>query len=77
MKTNITLRIDAELAKEAKVLAARRDTSVSRLLATELEELVRRDKAYDAAMRRALSRMSRETELDWTPPSDRGELHER
>ena len=77
MKTNITLKIDEHLAREAKVLAARRGTSVSQLVADELKTLVRRDKAYDTAMRRALSSLKRGYRLDWRKPTNRDELHER
>ncbi len=41
MKTNITLRMEQQLIREARILAAKRGTSVSRMLATQLEELVR------------------------------------
>ncbi len=77
VKTNVTLRIDADLLREAKVLAARRDSSVSRLLADQLEQLVREEKSYEAARRRALARLERGYDLGWSPPADRGELHER
>lgn len=77
MKTNITVKLDADLAREAKVLAARRGTSVSRLVADQLEELVRRDKTYQSAMRRALSRLQKGYDLQWQKPSTRDELHER
>ncbi len=77
MKTNITVKVDADLAREAKVLAARRGTSVSQLVANELEELVRRDKSYQLAMQRALSRLNKGYDLDWQKPSDRDELYER
>jgi hypothetical protein len=77
VRTNITLKMDADLVREAKVLAARRGISVSRLLAEELEGLVRREKAYEKAKRRALSRLRRGIDLRWSPPDDRHELHER
>ena len=77
MKTNITVKLDADLAREAKVLAARRGTSVSRLVADQLEELVRRDKTYQSAMRRALSRLQKGYDLQWQKPSTRDEIHER
>lgn len=64
MKTNVTLRVDRKLAKEAKVLAARRGTSLSRLLAEQLEELIRRDRRYEAAMQRALARLEEGFELE-------------
>ncbi len=77
MKTNVTLRIDAELAREAKVLAARLGTSLSRLMAEQLAELTRRDREYEAAKRRALARLESGFDLGWTPPASRGELYER
>ena len=77
MKTNVTLRIDAELAREAKVLAARMGTSLSRLMAQQLEELTRRDREYEAAKRRALARLESGFDLGWTPPASREELYER
>lgn len=77
MKTNVTLRVDSDLAREAKVLAAQRGTSLSRLLSEQLEEIVRRDRQYVAAMRRALTRLDSGFDLDWTPPKDRGELYDR
>jgi hypothetical protein len=77
MKTNITLRIDADLVREAKVLAAQRGTSVSRLLAEHLEDLIRRDRAYEAAKNHALEVLGRGFDLGWRPARSRDELHER
>ncbi len=77
MKTNVTLRIDADLLREAKVLAAQRSSSLSRLLADQLEHLVRDEKSYGAAERRALARLAKGYDLGWSPPADRGELHRR
>lgn len=77
MKTNLTLQLDADLIREAKVLAAKQGTSVSRLLTDQLEALVRRDKGYERAKRRALTRLERGFNLGWTPPVSRDELQER
>ena len=77
MKTNLTLKLDANLIREAKVLAAKQGTSVSRLLTDQLEALIRRDKVYERAKRRALTRLERGFNLGWTPPASRDELHER
>jgi hypothetical protein len=76
-KSNVTLSVEADLLREAKVLAAQRGTSVSRLLADELEKLVRQDKAYETAKRRALARLEEGYDLGWTAPASRDELHER
>lgn len=77
MKNNITLKIDAGLLREARVLAAEEGRSVSALLAERLESLVRERKAFDRARRRALTRLARGLDLQWTPPRSREELHER
>jgi hypothetical protein len=77
VKTNLTLRIEEELVREAKVLAARRGSSVSRLVAEQLEELTRRDRAYEAARRRAEARLKTGYDLGWSPATSRDELHDR
>jgi hypothetical protein len=76
-KTNVTLTIDADLLREARILAAAEGTSVSGLIRGRLEELVRRSKAYDAARRRALARLRAGRDLQWKRPASRDELHER
>ena len=73
---NITLRVDDALVREAKILAARRGTSVSRLIAGQLEELVRSERNYEAARSRALTRLAEATDLGWTAPPSREELHD-
>ena len=77
MKTNITLKIETELLREARVLAAEEGTSISALLATRLEQAVRERKGYHQARRSALARLRKGFNLRWTPPSSRDELHER
>ncbi len=77
MKTNITVSIDAKLAHEAKVLAARQGTSLSRLVSEKLEELVRYDIAYEAAMKKAIADMDNAPALGFNKPVSRDELHER
>ena len=77
MKTNVTLKLDAELLKEARVLAAEQGSSISRMLAAKLEELVRERKGYERARKRSLSRLRVGMDLGWTRPPSRDELHER
>lgn len=59
------------------MLAARRGTSLSRLVAEQLQALVHGDQAYVAARRRALRRLKRGYDLDWEPPESRDKLHDR
>jgi len=77
MKTNITLKLDAALLREIRVLAAEEGTSISALLASRLEQIVRERKTYERARRRALARLREGLDLQWTPPRSRDELHER
>jgi hypothetical protein len=77
MKTNVTLKLDAELLKEARILAAETGSSISQMLADKLEEAVRERKGYDRARKRAMSRLRTGIDLGWTRPVSRDELHER
>lgn len=77
MKTNITLKIDATLVRDARILAAEEGTSISALLAARLEEIVNERRNYNRARNRALARLREGLDLRWTPPASRDELHER
>jgi hypothetical protein len=59
MKTRLrkfTITLEESLARWARLEAARRDTSVSRLLARLLKDQMREKVGYGNAMRRALAR---------------------
>lgn len=77
MKRNVTLKMDADILKEARILAAEEGSSMSQLLSAKLQELVRERKGYDRARKRALARLRVGMDLGWTRPSSRDELHER
>ncbi len=77
MKSNITLKLERDLLRKVRVLAAERDTSVSALLAEQLEKAVRDSESYEKAKRRALARLKRGYNLGFTPPASRDELYER
>ncbi len=53
-KTNLTLQLEVETVLRVKVLAARRGTSVSALVARTLEGMVAEDERYEAARARAM-----------------------
>jgi hypothetical protein len=76
-KTNVTLKIEADLLRQARILAAEQGTSISALLAGRLEQEVRERKGYHQARRRALARLRTGFYLRWVPPRSRDELHER
>lgn len=77
MKTNVTLKIEADLLREARVLAAEEGTSLSALLAARLEQVVCERKGFQQARKRAVARLKTGIDLGWTPPHSRDELHER
>jgi len=53
---NITITLEENLARWARIEAARSDTSVSRFLAEILKERMMQQDEYQAAKRRALAR---------------------
>ncbi len=77
MKSNITLKLDAGLLREVRIMAAEEGTSISALLAARLSNIVRERRGFERARRRALARLRAGFDLGWTPPRSRDELHER
>ena len=78
VKRNLTVQLEEETVRQAKVLAARRSTSVSRMVAEEIERLVDEDEAYRRAARIALEQLEAGYPLGTggrLPPRD--VLHER
>ena len=55
MQRNLTVKLDDTTIRKAKVMAAKRSTSVSRLVADEIDRLVREDDAYEQARVEALA----------------------
>jgi predicted transcriptional regulator len=74
---NITVSLSPETIHKAKVLAAQRSTSISRLLADQVEALVGTEDAYTSARNVALARMERGFHLGGVRVTNRDELHER
>jgi len=74
---NLTVRLDQATIRKAKVLAAQRGTSVSKLVARTIEKLVGDDEAYEAARRKASALMQRGFHLGGEVRVSRDELHER
>lgn len=77
MGRNITLNLDEDLIQKVRVVAARRNRSVSSLLRHELRRLVAEEQAYEAARHAALERLERGTHLGGGRLPDRDELHDR
>ncbi len=77
MKQNITLSIEKELLKKAKLMAAKKETSVTKLLTEQLARVVSEDEQYDSAKKRALAILKKGFHLGGSIIAKREELHER
>ena len=76
-KQNVTISLSREILKKARILAARRDTSISGLLAHEIESLVANEEAYECAQRQALALLEKGFHLGGEIRASRDDLHER
>ena len=78
-RQNITLSLPRDTLLKVKLLAVKRQTSVSRLLAQTLEKLVEQEDAYAQARRRHLEWLERSVDLGTAGrvSTGRDELHER
>lgn len=78
-KQDVTLSLPRELVREAKIIAARKDTSISGLVVDKLRELVEEDREYEYARERDLRRLAEGFDLGTggAPVWSRDESHER
>ena len=76
-KQNVTISLSRGVLKKARILAARRETSISGLLAQEIESLVGDEEAYERAERQALALLEKGFHLGGATRVKRDELHER
>ena len=77
MKAKVTLKIDAELLHELRVVAAEEGRSITALLTDHLAAIVCERQRFDKARPRALARLREGLDLQWTPLKSRDRLHER
>ena len=76
-KQNVTISLDRDTVLKAKVLAARQSTSISGLLAQQIEALVNENEAYERARQHALALLEEGFHLGGKIRATRDELHER
>ena len=76
---NITLAIPKEILFKIKIMAAKRDTSISALLTEVLTQMVARDEGYQAARQRHLAMLDSGLILDSEAAlgGNREQIHER
>ena len=76
-KQNLTISLDRQTIQKAKVVAARRSTSISGLVARQIEILVGEEEAYERAERQAMSLLDQGFHLGGEIRASRDDLHER
>jgi hypothetical protein len=76
-KQNVTVSLTPQTIQKAKVLAAKRSTSISGLLAQQIDVLVGAEEAYEQAERVALALLEKGFHLGGRIHATREELHER
>jgi hypothetical protein len=76
-KQNVTISLTRQTLQKIKVLAARRSTSISGLIAAQVEILVGEEEAYKQAQRRAMTLLDQGFHMGGVIRATRDELHER
>jgi len=74
---NITLSLPKSVLRRMKVLAAQRQSSVSRLLTQAVEKMLAEETDYEAARKRQTRLLEKGFTLGFRKPANRDELHER
>ena len=77
MKRNITVQLDEATVQKARVAAAKRGISISRLLTEQIEVLARQDDDHDRAMQDALAGLERGYDLVGGPYPARDTVYDR
>ena len=73
---NVTITLDEEVARWARIRAAERETSVSRLVGEMLRERMLEEGSYQAAMQKYLSQKPRGLKGQGEKYPRREDLHE-
>jgi hypothetical protein len=76
-KQNVTISLTRQTLQKVRVLAARRSTSISGLLAEQVDILVGEEEAYERAQRQAMTLLDQGFHMGGVIRASRDELHER
>jgi predicted transcriptional regulator len=76
-RQNVTVRLSTETIRKARILAAQRSTSISGLIADQVEALIGVEESYQNAQAAALALMERGFHMGGAIAAARDELHER
>ena len=77
MKQNITLSLEKTLIKKGKIIASKKDTSLSRLLSDFLEQIINEEERYELSRKKAIQILNKGYHFGGEISCSRDELHER
>ena len=77
MKQNITLSVEKDIIQKGKIIAARKQSSISKIMSEYLNELVDNEDRYEAAKRSALRTLKKGFHLGGHLNWKREDLYER
>ena len=74
---NVTITLENDVANWARIMAAKKNTSVSKLLGKVLKEEMLQEQGYELAMHQYLSNIAKPLKLNAAKYPDRDSLYER
>jgi len=77
IRQNVTVSLTSQTLQKIRILAARRATSISGLIAEQIEAMVGEEEAYERAQRHAMTLLDQGFKMGGVIRASRDELHER
>lgn len=77
MKQNVTVQLDQAIIRDAKVLAAKRSSSLSRFLSDQIQLIAAQESDYESSKEQALARLDKGFSLGGGKMPKREELYTR
>jgi hypothetical protein len=77
MKAKVTLTIDVDQLRKARLAAARKGLTVSALIEKQLEQIAPKHQRYARARKSAITRLKTGFDLNWNAAVSRTDLHKR
>lgn len=77
MKRNLTIQLDEAIIEKARVVAAKRSISISRLISEEIERIAAKENSWQVAKRKALIQLNHPFHLGGKALPPRQDFHTR
>ena len=77
MKQNITVQLDQSVIQDAKIMAAKKATSLSKYLAAEIQRIAAQESNYEQTKKTALARLNKGYALGGAKMPRREDIYSR